>query len=149
MTTLVVETLIAAPADVCFDLARSLTVHTATTAKTRERILSKHDHDLLELGDEVIFEARHLGKRRRLTSRIIEFDRPRRFVDEMVKGDIGRLRHEHRFEDRGGGLTAMIDILEFESKFGLVDSLILKPYFGRFLRYRAEGLKSTAEHQIR
>ncbi len=68
----------------CFDLARSLSVHVQTTAKTREKIVSAHKSDLLELGDEVTFEATHLGIRQQLTSRIVEFDRPNRFVDQMV-----------------------------------------------------------------
>ena len=80
MTTLVIETRVAAPIDVCFDLARSVDAHLTTSAATRERAVAGKTSGLLDLGDEVTLEAVHFGVRQRLTSRIVEFERPTLFV---------------------------------------------------------------------
>jgi ligand-binding SRPBCC domain-containing protein len=55
----------------------------------------------MRLGDQVTWEARQLGKMRRLTTRITAFDRPHRFVDEMVTGSFKSFRHDHVFEPSG------------------------------------------------
>lgn len=78
MTTVVIETRIAAPIERCFDLARDVDAHVRSSAATRERVVGGRTTGLLELGDTVTFEGVHLGVRQRLTSRITEFDRPRR-----------------------------------------------------------------------
>jgi ligand-binding SRPBCC domain-containing protein len=52
-----------------------------------------------------------------MTSRITEFDRPHRFVDEQVRGPFARFRHVHRFEPEGEG-TMVIDEVEFDAPFG-------------------------------
>jgi ligand-binding SRPBCC domain-containing protein len=137
-----VETHISASPQRCFDLARDLKVHTATTGKTQERIVSGPDR-LLELGDEVTFEAQHLGIRQRLTARIVAFDPPHSFTDEMVKGAFRRLRHEHRFQERDGG-TVMTDILDFQSPVSFFDRLFLDGYMRRFLIARGKALAALA-----
>ncbi len=144
-----VETEIHASQERCFDLARSLSMHVVTTGKTRERIVSTHPSDLLELGDEVTFEATHFGVRQRLTSRIVEFERPNRFVDQMQKGAFRSLRHEHLFEKIDDESTKMIDILQFESPLGplggLVDRLFLRSYMEQFIRGRGQAMKAVTE----
>src|SRR5689334_8091018 len=98
MPVLTIETKIGAPVELCFDLARDVEIHCATTAGTRERIVAGKSAGLLELGDQVTFEAVHFGIRQRLSSRIIEYDRPHRFTDQMVSGAFKSLRHVHEFE---------------------------------------------------
>jgi len=150
MITIQVETVIEAPIEKCFDLARSLSTHVATTGSSRERIVSRHGRDLLELGDEVTFEAFHLGVRQRLASRIVEFERPAFFVDQMLKGAFRFLRHLHEFEEMPEGSTKMVDTLDFESPFGpigwVVDRIFLRRYMTRFIRRRGNALKKVAEH---
>ena len=58
MTELEVQTRIAAPPDVCFDLARDVDVHAESLGHTGERVTDRPDRALLELGDEVEFEGR-------------------------------------------------------------------------------------------
>ncbi len=70
MTQLVVRTPIAAPPEVCFDLARDVDFHAQSLAHTGERVTDRPEHSLLCLGDEVEFEGRHLGVRQRLRARI-------------------------------------------------------------------------------
>ena len=103
---------------------------------------------LLELGDEVTWEARHLGIRQRLTARISRFERPVLFEDVMVRGAFASLRHVHEFLPRDGG-TTMIDTFTFTSPLGpvgaIVDRLFLAGYIRRFLVSRANELKRMAE----
>src|SRR5436190_7571691 len=100
MRSLSVITEIDAPIERCFDLARDVQAHCRTAAFTRERVVGGKSTGLLELGDQVTFEGTHFGIRQRLTSAIVEFDRPHRFVDEMVSGAFKSLRHVHDFESQ-------------------------------------------------
>ncbi|AIE83389.1 SRPBCC family protein [Fimbriimonas ginsengisoli] len=148
MLTVRVETEIDATAERCFDLARSQRAHVQSAVATQERIVSGPAHDLLEPGDEVTFEARHLGKTQQLVARIVEMDRPRSFVDEQVNGAFRTLRHVHRFEGIENG-TRMVDELMLEAPFGvagrIAERLFLGGYMKRFLRSRARHLKRMAE----
>lgn len=101
MTTIVVETRINAPIELCFDLARDVEMHLKTAAATGERAVAGRTSGLLELGDVVTFEGVHFGIRQRLTAKIVELDRPRRFVDEMVSGAFASMRHVHEFTVEG------------------------------------------------
>jgi hypothetical protein len=68
MTTIVVETRITAPVEVCFDLARDVEAHLKMSSSTGERAVGGKTSGLLDLGDVVTFEAVHFGLRQRLTS---------------------------------------------------------------------------------
>lgn len=150
MARIEVGTLIHAPPEVCFDLARDVRVHEETTKGSGERVVSAPASGMLALGDEVTFEAKHLGIRQRLTSKIVAYDRPLRFTDEMQKGAFKSLRHEHRFEPVEGG-SRMVDVLEFSSPgwvFGsLVDALFLAGYMRRFIEARGRELGRLAEER--
>lgn len=65
MTSIVVETRIAAPIELCFDLARDVDAHVSTSASTGERAVGGKTSGLLDLGDVVTFEAVHFGIRQR------------------------------------------------------------------------------------
>jgi ligand-binding SRPBCC domain-containing protein len=148
MPTITLETKIQAPIELCFDLARDVEIHCATTAQTQERVVDGKSAGLLELGDQITFEAVHFGVRQRLCSKIIEYDRPHRFTDQMVSGAFKSLRHIHEFESSGDG-TVMRDILEWESPLGLLgvlaDRLAVERHMRDFLMERNKGLKKIAE----
>jgi ligand-binding SRPBCC domain-containing protein len=148
MARIRIETWVAAPPEVVFDLARSVEAHMASTARTGERAVGGRTSGLVELGDEVTWEAVHLGVRQRLTARITELDRPRRFVDTMVRGAFAAFYHVHEFHGERGG-TRMVDDVDFRAPLGpigrLADVLVLERYMTRFLRERAEHLKRVAE----
>ena len=152
MPLIKLETYIDAPPELCFDLARDVEVHMASTAETEERAVAGVTSGLMELNDEVTWEAKHLGVRQRLTSRITALERPRMFVDEMQRGAFKHLRHLHLFLPDGGG-TRMIDELTFASPFGLVgrlvDWLFLENYMRRFLIKHNEHIKRVAEKEKR
>ena len=142
------ETFIKAPIELCFDLARSVDIHMASTNYTGERAIGGVTSGMMNLKDEVTWEATHFGVRQRLTSRITAFDRPRMFVDEMQRGAFKYWRHTHLFESRDEG-TLMIDDADYASPLGLlgriVDRLLLESYMTRLLITRNDHIKRVAE----
>ena len=70
------RTEIAAPLERVFDLARSIDAHQESAVGTQERAIAGVTHGLIELGDEVTWEARHFGIRQTLKVRITGFERP-------------------------------------------------------------------------
>jgi ligand-binding SRPBCC domain-containing protein len=148
VTAILIETRIAAPIELCFDLARDVDAHLQTTSGTRERAVAGKTSGLLDLGDVVTFEAVHFGIKQQLTSRIVEFDRPFRFVDEMVKGTFASLRHIHEFRSEKA-MTVMRDTLVWRSPLGLLgniaDRLFLEKYMREFVTQKQLELKAYAE----
>lgn len=148
MPVIRIETFIQAAPEQCFDLARNIEAHVASTAATGERAVGAVTTGLLGLGDEVTWEAVHFGVRQRLTTRITKLDRPRSFVDEMVRGAFHSFVHEHEFIAEGGG-TRMVDVFAYRSPLGplgaLADALFLERYMTRLLQERASYLKATLE----
>jgi ligand-binding SRPBCC domain-containing protein len=137
---------IAAPPQVCFDVARDVGVHLA--ASPSQQVVGGVSEGLLSLGDEVTWRARHFGVAWRMTSRIVEFEPPRRFVDEMQRGPFQRWRHQHSFEPTAAG-TRMVDDVEYASPLGplgvLVDAAVLARYMTRLLRRQNQHVRATAE----
>ena len=139
-----------APQTRVFDLARSIDLHCASQQKTREEAVAGRITGLIELHESVTWRATHFGVRQELTSRIIAFERPHHFCDEMVSGAFASFRHDHFFE-ADGEHTLMRDIFEYASPFGLlgrlVDALILERYLKRFISEKANHLKQVAESE--
>ncbi len=116
---------------------------------SRERAVGGVTSGLIENGQQVSWEARHLGVRWRMTSQITAFDRPHRFVDEMVRGPFASFRHEHRFEPEGGG-TLMTDTLELRmgmGPIGPVADVFAAAYLRRLIRIRNVAIKTRAEQR--
>jgi ligand-binding SRPBCC domain-containing protein len=142
------QLLIAAPRERVFDLARSIAAHQASTGDTDERAVAGVTSGLIGLNEQVTWEARHLGVRQRLTSKITQLTRPDHFRDEMLAGAFKHLCHDHTFEVREGK-TLMTDRFEFSTPFGplgrLAESLFLTAYMRRFLEQRNRILQRMAE----
>lgn len=139
-----------APIERCFDLARSVEAHVASTGQTGERAVAGVTTGLLELHDEVMWRAKHLGVWQRLTSRITAFDRPRHFRDSMVTGAFARFDHDHFFE-MDGEACVMKDVFDYDAPLGplgrLVERVFLDGYMERFLHKRNELLRLLAESE--
>ena len=148
MATFRIVTVIAAPREVCFDLARDIDFHVRSLADTGERAVAGRTAGLIGLGESVTWEARHLGVRQRLTSEVTAFDRPAYFRDVMTAGAFRAFAHDHRFEATGGG-TVMTDEVAFRSPLGplgwLVDAMFLTGYLRRLLGGRCQAIKREAE----
>jgi len=148
----VVETLILAPAELAFDAARDIDLHAETQAHAGERAVAGVTSGLIEMGQEVTFEARHFGLRLRHSARITAFDRPRRFQDTMIRGAFKSFVHDHSFEERESG-TLMIDRLELRAPLWILgrfaEWLFLDRYLERLLRERGLLIKAHCEAQAR
>jgi ligand-binding SRPBCC domain-containing protein len=145
-----IETVIGAPIERCFDLARDPDLHARSVAHTDERVVSRTGEGLLGMGDVVTFEARHFGLRQRLTARIARFEPPRLFEDQMVCGAFRSFRHVHAFEVTEAG-TLMTDTFEYDAPLGLLGALaarlFLTRYLQRLLTGRAAYLKQYDERE--
>jgi ligand-binding SRPBCC domain-containing protein len=150
MPTIILETIINAPINICFDLSRSIDLHMLSTVKTGEKAIAGRTSGLVELNDTVTWWAKHLGVWQTLTSKITEYNYPSYFVDEMVSGAFKSFRHEHHFSEYADG-TLMKDIFTFESPFGLIgvvfNKLVLTIYMTRFLVQRNNSIKEHAEQK--
>ena len=148
MPTIELHTSIDAPRERVFDLCRSIDAHVATAEGTDERPVGGVTSGLLELGEEVTWSARHLGRRWRLTSRMTALDRPNHFRDSMVDGVFARFDHDHWFDERGGQ-TLVRDVFDFTSPYGVLgaiaDALVVKRHMRRFLDLRMRAIKQLAE----
>lgn len=133
------------PVERLFDQSLSIDAHLESMARSGERAVGGVTSGLIGLGESVTWSARHFGWRFRMTSEITALDRPRRFVDEQVRGPFRLFRHEHRFETRDGQ-TVMTDVLTIASPlFGrLAERLVLVPYLRRLIRQRNDVLVRAA-----
>ncbi len=148
MPVIDLATLIAAPIDLCFDLARDIDLHIKSTEGTNERAVDGVTSGPIGLCEEVTWEATHFGIRQRLTSRIMVFDRPHHFRDSQVRGPFQRFDHDHFFTIESGA-TRMRDVFEYESPLGWLghcaDFVFLRAYMMALLTKRARVIKETAE----
>ena len=153
MPTILLVTEINAPVERCFDLSRSIDLHTLSTSRTGEKAVAGgtppgRTRGLINLGETVTWRARHFGIRQTLTSRITEYRRPTYFCDEMVNGAFRSIRHEHHFTEEGN-TALMTDVFRFESPLGwlgrLFNYLVLTCYMKRFLLARNRMIKEFAE----
>jgi ligand-binding SRPBCC domain-containing protein len=148
MPRIELTTIIAAPIDIVFDLARSIDVHEASQADHAEKAVAGRTSGLIEQGEEVTWEAVHFGFRQRLTSRIVAMQRPTYFRDSMIYGAFQRMDHDHFFETTVSG-TLMKNVFDYAAPFGvlgqLADRLFLERYMRRLLEDRNRILKHRAE----
>jgi len=148
MPTIILETLINAPVEICFDLMRDIRIHTETTAQTNEKAVAGVTDGKIGVGQTVTFEGTHFGMRQRLTVKVTEFERPRLFVDEMIEGRFRLFKHIHAFESHADG-TLMRDTLIWTSPLGflgrIVDKLLLESHLRALVTKRNTKLKEIAE----
>ena len=148
MSIIHLTTFIAAPIERVFDLSRSISLHTISTSSTNEKAIAGTLSGLINKDETVTWEAKHLFKTRRFTSRITDMSKPLYFTDEMTSGDFKSFKHEHHFKATDNG-SIMIDLINFESPYGFIgrlfSSLYLKKYLQKFLLRRNAVIKEYAE----
>ena len=148
MPTVEIETHIKSDIETCFDLARSIDLHSISTAKTNEIAIDGVTSGLINLGEYVTWQATHFGIRQKLTSKITAFERPFHFRDEQQQGAFKLIYHDHYFETKNG-VVVMRDVFKFQSPFGFIgkafDKIILTKYLTKFLFERNEIIKEFAE----
>ena len=148
MPVITLTTVIGAPRERVFDLARSIDAHQDSTEGTEERAVAGVTKGLIGRGEEVTWEARHFGVRQRLTVRVTALDRPNYFQDIMVSGAFKSMVHDHEFAEHKEG-TLMRDRFEFEPPLAILGRmanwLFLTSYMRRLLVRRNQVLKQLAE----
>ena len=141
-------TRIAAPVERCFDLARSIDLHMASTNWTGERAIAGVTSGLIGPEQEVTWSGRHFGVLITHTSRITAYDHPRYFQDCMVRGAFRSFCHDHFFEGSDGS-TLMKDVMRFAAPFGVLGSLaerlVLKRHVLGLLLRRNQHIRRVAE----
>lgn len=141
---------ISADRTIVFDLSRSIDLHKVSTQQTNEEAIAGKTSGLIGMNESVTWKAKHFGVYQKLTSKITEFDYPKYFVDEMVKGAFKEFKHEHHFAELNGG-TLMTDVFNYTSPLGVLgriaDQLFLKSYMTELLTKRNRIVKEFAESE--
>lgn len=148
MCTIHLTTFIAAPIERVFDLSRSISLHKISSAHTNKEAIGGITSGLINKNETVTWRAKHLFKIRYFTTLILEMQSPNFFIDEMQNGDFKSLKHEHHFKKINNG-TIMIDILNFESPYGIIgkcfNRIYIKNYLQKFIIQRNIVIKDYAE----
>jgi ligand-binding SRPBCC domain-containing protein len=145
-------TLIQAPIERCFDLARSVEVHLKGNVHFKEQaVVTKGvNSGLIGLGQQVTWRAKHFGIWQSLTSEITAMEPPVYFQDVMVQGIFRVMKHDHYFRSIAGG-TEMRDVFSFAAPLPVLgrvaEVLVLRRYMRALLRERNAVLKQVAESQ--
>lgn len=150
MPIIIHKEFIHAPIEKCFDLSRHVETIVRTAPDMKQKAVGGVTSGLLEVGDVVTWEAVHFGIRTRLSSQVIDLQRPYLFKDAMVKGPFHSFTHMHEFiEGRNG--TLVIDHFDYTSPLSLLgvvaDELFLKKYMQNFIAKRASVLKVIVESE--
>ena len=99
--------------------------------------------EVFEQGSRIELELAGYGPPQRFLYEVIEFDRPHRFTETLVKGPLKAFRHEHVFETTPGG-TLVIDAVEFAPPGGMLGFLVtedrIRQGLVHGLRFRHEEL---------
>src|SRR5437870_13888171 len=106
MPVIELTTVIRAPRERVFDLARSIDAHQDSTGGTDERAVAGVTKGLIGMDGEVTWEARHFGVRQRLTVRVTAFDRPRHLRDVMTSRAVTSMVHDLAFAEHPAGTLA-------------------------------------------
>lgn len=148
MPLITLETIINAPQERVFDLARSIDAHMSSTKSTNELAVAGRTSGMIELDETVTWQARHFGIMQHLTVKITEFDRPNFFADEMITGAFKSMQHRHLFSFHESG-TIMKDEFSFRAPLGVLGRIaevtFLTKYMTSFLKNRNTILKKMAE----
>lgn len=143
-----VITEMAASPEGAFDLSLDVEAHTGSMARSGERAVRGVTSGRLGLGDEVTWRARHFGVPWTMTSKITEWARPRRFVDEQVAGPFASFTHEHVFEPTIGGGTRMIDRVSFTAPAGVLGRFAERLILDRYLRHLIQARNAFLQSEL-
>jgi hypothetical protein len=144
-------TIIEAPIERCFDLARSVEVHLVANIHSGEqaRAIGGLTSGLPELSERVIWRAKHFGVWHNLTSEYTAMQPPTYFQATMVRGIFRSMQADHYFRTLPSGATEMKDVFRVAAPlpiFGpLAEALFLRRYMLALVRERNAVIKQIAE----
>lgn len=147
---LISKRLIHAPLERCFDLTRSIDVHTYTSRHIVGRAVGGKTSGLAEFDDTTTWSAKFFGLRFHLTTKVIKLNAPFAFSERLERGLFKRFEHDYTLRDLGNGVTELEDAFTFVSPLGFlgtfVDNNILKPVMQRTMESRLDDIKHLAEN---
>jgi len=142
------EALINAPINRVFDISRNMDFHVYSVRHAGESIIDGVAHGLIGLNETVTFKGKHFGFNQIFTAKIVQFNYPSYFVDEMISGSFKSFNHRHGFKSINGS-TLMIDEINYKCPFGilgtLVDRLIINSYLSKIFASRVQDIKACCE----
>jgi hypothetical protein len=144
-------TIIEAPIERCFDLARSVEVHLVANVHSGEQALAVDGitSELPELSQQVTWRAKHFGVWQELTSKYTAMQPPTYFQATMVKGTFRFMQADHFFRSLPSGATEMKDLFRVAAPLPvlgpLAEALFLRRYMLALLRERNAVIKQIAE----
>ena len=151
MVTLEEITVIGAPIERCFDLARSVEVHLFGNVHWGEPAVAAAGvtSGLVDAGQRVTWRAKHFGVWFQLTSEITSLYRPLYFQDRMLRGPFRFMEHDHFFRTLSAELTEMRSVLRLTAPLPILgrmaESLVLGEYMQGLLKQRSIAIKQVAE----
>ena len=144
-------TIIRAPVERCFDLARSVEVHLAGNVHSGESAIAMAGvtSGLVGMAQRVTWRAKHFGVWHNLTSEITAMDRAAYFQDTMIRGIFRCMKHDHFFRALSRDDTEMRDVFCFAAPLPVLGRLaeiaFLRRYMQALLRERNAVVKEIAE----
>jgi hypothetical protein len=144
-------TVIDAPIERCFDLARSVEIHLLGNIHSGEQALAIGGitSGLPELDQQVTWRAKHFGSWQNLTSKYTAMQRPTYFQATMVKGIFRSMQADHYFRTLPSGATEMKDLFLVAAPIPILgpiaEALFLRRYMLTLLRERNAVIKQIAE----
>jgi hypothetical protein len=151
MIRLVETTVIDAPIQRCFDLARSVEVHLIMNVHSGQQALAvggiTSGH--VGLGQQVTWRAKHFGIWHNLTSETTALEPPSYFQVTMIQGVFRSMQADHLFRALPPGATEMKNIFAIAAPLPilgpLAEVLFLRRYMQALVRERNAVIKQIAE----
>jgi hypothetical protein len=146
-------TIIHAPVQRCFDLARSVEVHLLSNVHSGEQALAIGGvtTGLVGLGQQVTWRAKHFGVWQNLTSKTTALDTPGYFQVTMERGIFRSMQADHLFRALSDESTEMRDVFRIAAPLPvlgpLAEMLFLRRYMLALLRERNDVIKRVAESE--
>ena len=151
MVTIEEFTIMRAPIERCFDLARSVEVHLAGNVHSGEQAVASAgiSSGLVGMAQRVTWRAKHFGVWHNLTSEITGMDRPAWFQDTMIHGIFRLMKHDHFFRALSRDETEMKDVFCFAAPLPMLgrvaEVVLLRRYMEALLRERNAVIREIAE----
>jgi hypothetical protein len=129
-------TVIHAPIERCFDLARSVEVHLAGNVHSGESAvaIAGVTSGLVGLAERVTWRAKHFGVWHNLTSEITVMDRPTYFQNIMIEGIFRFMKHDHVFRPLSRDETEMKSVYCFAAPLPVLGRVAEMAFLGRYMR---------------